>query len=81
MRDWPLALCDASTVNQDDLLPGDVVYRDYAVENMQVHYSPGQKWYYIRDQEPTEAWVFVQSSSMKANAGTCFENAKYMRIF
>jgi len=69
VRDWPLALCDASTVDPENVQPGDLVYGDYVVENCQVHESPSQKWYYLRDQGPEEAWVFVQSDSASLRPG------------
>ena len=69
VRDWPLALCDASTVDPKDVQPGDLVYGNYVVENCQVHESPSQKWYYLRDQGPEEAWVFVQSDSVSSRPG------------
>ena len=69
VRDWPLALCDVSTVDPDDIQPGDLVYGDYVVENCQLHQSGGQKWYYLRDQGPEEAWVFVQSDSLGSRLG------------
>ena len=69
VRDWPLALCDASTVDSDDIEPGDLVYGDYVVENCQLYRSVGQKWYYLRDQGPEEAWVFVQSDSLGSRPG------------
>lgn len=71
VRDWPLAICDPSTVALRDLHPGDLVYDDYVVENQQLHYADDQKWYYLSDQAPDEAWVFVQSDTgtTKAKAG------------
>lgn len=63
LRDWPLALCDMSTVEIDDIQAGDLVHSDFVIENCQVHYNRNQKWYYITDQQPNEAWVFMQSDS------------------
>ena len=63
LRDWPLALCDASTVDPNLVEPSDLVYDDYVVENCQTYDAPEQEWYYIRDQSPSEAWVFLQSDS------------------
>ena len=64
MRDWPLALCDATTVTaENDFEPADLVYADYVVENCQVYYRKEQKWYYLRDQVPSEALVFRQTDS------------------
>lgn len=68
VKDWPLALCDPRTVKLGDLEAADLVYTDYVVENRQIYHKPGQKWYYISDQRPDEAWIFRQSDS-KIGAG------------
>jgi hypothetical protein len=39
------------------------VYPDYVVENRQVYHSTNFDWFYISDQQPHEAWVFLQSDS------------------
>lgn len=66
LRDWPLALCDISTVDLDDIHPGDLVHPNFVIENCQVNYNPKQKWHYISGQLPSEAWVFLQSDSKDA---------------
>ena len=67
VRDWPLALCDRSTVDlAKDVKATDLVFAKYAVENFQLHYSRYHKWYYLSDQQPWEAWIFLQSDSADA---------------
>jgi len=64
VRDWPLALCDARTVESStDFEAADLVYAEYVVENRQIYRSDRHKWYYISDQQPNEMWVFMQSDS------------------
>jgi hypothetical protein len=64
VKDWPLALCSAKTVNPiEDLEPCDLVYPDYVVENMQIYHTDQQKWFYVSDQMPNEAWVFLQADT------------------
>lgn len=64
VKDWPLALCSPRTVKPDrDFEPCDLVYPDYAVENRQVYHSTDYDWFYISDQQPHEAWVFLQSDT------------------
>ncbi|CAD6584202.1 MAG: hypothetical protein ASARMPRED_001627 [Alectoria sarmentosa] len=59
VRDWPLGLCDASTVNfNEDTMASDIVFPDHYTENVQVHHDPQHKWYYLSDQKPDEALVF-----------------------
>jgi hypothetical protein len=64
LKDWPLTVCDATTVNSEkDLVASDQVFPRHVVENIQVHFNPEQKWYYLRDQWPDELWVFKQGGS------------------
>lgn len=63
VQDWPLCICHPDSVDPSDLHPGDLVYDDYVIENMQLHYADGQKWYYLSEQSADEAWVFIQSDS------------------
>lgn len=61
-------MCDPGTINpKTDLEPCDLVYADYVVENRQLYYSNTQQWFYLSDQMPNEAWVFLQSDT---DAGT-----------
>jgi hypothetical protein len=71
VRDWPLALCDMRTVDPEaDFEPADLVYAQYVVENRQVYHAERQRWYYLSNQQPDEAWVFVQSDSHGGGIGT-----------
>lgn len=64
VRDWPLAMCIPETVDTSrDLEPCDLVYPDYVVENQQVYFSEKLEWYFLSDQQPNEAWVFLQSDT------------------
>jgi hypothetical protein len=60
IRDWPLALCDPRSVDTSELQARDTVRRDSYIETYQMHWNQNQKWYYVRDQMPNEAWVFLQ---------------------
>ncbi|KAM0802209.1 putative CmcJ-like methyltransferase [Usnea florida] len=63
LRDWPLALCDAASVREQDLVAADAVFEAKVTENMQVHYDAAHRWYYLADQEPSELLVFRQAES------------------
>ena len=63
LRDWPLALCDAASVQANDLTPADVVFDTKVTENTQVHHDAAHKWYYLEDQDPSELLVFRQADS------------------
>jgi hypothetical protein len=73
--DWPLAICDAETVDyENDTMVGDVVDRDAVFENTQVHYNPEQKWYYLANQIPSELLIFKNADSESkfgASPGKC----------
>lgn len=62
LDDWPLCVCDVSTVDVEaDLVPSDQVFPQHVVENIQVHHDPNQKWYYLSKQRDDEIWIFCQS--------------------
>ncbi|KAF7512943.1 hypothetical protein GJ744_012046 [Endocarpon pusillum] len=64
VRDWPLTVCDANTVDsKKDLQPRDLVGLDRISETYQVHYSPTQTWFYMSNQMPNEVWLFLQADS------------------
>jgi len=68
LRDWPLCVCDSSTVgHEDDLQVADVVSRDRVSENYQLHHSERQQWYFIKDQMPREFLIFRSSDTEKPN--------------
>jgi len=64
LNDWPIMLCDASTVDKDrDITAADLIYSDHAAENMQVRYRPEYKWYFLSSQTTSEVLVFKQTDS------------------
>jgi hypothetical protein len=68
--DWPLALCDGSTVDfENDTMAGDIVDKDAVFENTQVHFNPKQKWYYLPDQMPGELLIFKNADSQEESGG------------
>ena len=64
LEDWPLALCDASTLDTDlDLQPADMVMRAGYTESCRVYHNPNQKWYYLNKQLDSEVLLFRQYDS------------------
>lgn len=51
-------------------MAGDVVDRDAAFENTQVHFNPEQKWYYLPDQMPDEVLIFKNADSEEQKGGS-----------
>jgi len=64
LYDWPLAVCDASTVDTtNDFTSHDVVYSTKARENIMVFHNEKQKWYYLSGQKPSELLLFRQADT------------------
>ncbi|KAK0747422.1 putative CmcJ-like methyltransferase [Apiosordaria backusii] len=62
--DWPLALCDYTTIDQEnDLLLNDAIRRDTISENSLMHFNAAHKWYYLKDQGINDLLVFRNSDS------------------
>jgi hypothetical protein len=55
LRDSPLAVCDASTVSCEDLVPSDLIYPHRVGETYQVTYSAAHRWFYVPEMEADEA--------------------------
>jgi hypothetical protein len=79
VEDSPLALCDARTFSDDDLIASDLVYPHLRGETSSVEYKPGHRWYYFSDMQPDEALLIrVHDSANDGRARlsfhTSFEN-------
>jgi hypothetical protein len=55
LQDAPLALCDARTVDEHDLVAADLVYKDRVGETYSVTYNPAHRWYYAPELRRDEA--------------------------
>jgi hypothetical protein len=51
----PLALCDALSIDSNDLVPVDLVYRDKVGEVYRFTYNPKHRWFYFPRLERNEA--------------------------
>ncbi|KAH9883002.1 hypothetical protein J1614_000368, partial [Plenodomus biglobosus] len=60
---WPLALCDATTVSPTDLIPTSFITPNYVGEMYNVMYHPDHTWYYLSQQEPDEVLLFKIADS------------------
>ncbi|MEC7490172.1 MAG: CmcJ/NvfI family oxidoreductase [Pseudomonadota bacterium] len=54
----PLAICDARTLTQGDLVVSERRYPDRIGQTYQIAYSPDQEWYYFPKMTRNEAVVF-----------------------
>jgi hypothetical protein len=51
----PLAVCDARSIAQQDLIASDLVYKDWTGETYAVAFNPRHRWYWYPRQAPYEA--------------------------
>jgi hypothetical protein len=55
LTDAPLAVCDAGSVADGDLVPQDLIYRDRTGEIYGLTYNPAHRWYYAPAMRADEA--------------------------
>ena len=67
LTDWPLAVCDATSVDSSDLIAADIVTRTGYTENNLVYFSPRHKWYYLSGHMPSELMIFRQADTRVAS--------------
>lgn len=58
LRDSPLAICDASSVEMRDLLAADLIYPNRTGQIYYVAHNPAHRWYYASDMRKDEVWLF-----------------------
>jgi hypothetical protein len=77
--DSPLALCDAQSFTDADLIASDLVYPHVRGETSSVEFNPEHRWYYFSEQQPDEVILIrVHDSADDGRARlsfhTSFEN-------
>jgi hypothetical protein len=75
----PLAVCDARTIDPADLLPSDLVYRDWVGETYSVAFNSRHRWYWYPQQATTEATLLkiydsATDGRARLTAHTAFDN-------
>jgi hypothetical protein len=76
VQDSPLALCDARSFSDDDLIASDLVYPHVRGETSSVEYRPGHRWYYFSDMQPDEALLIrVHDSADDGRARLSFHTS------
>jgi hypothetical protein len=74
--DSPLALCDARSFTNDDLIASDLVYPHVRGETSSVEYKPGHRWYYFSEQQPDEVVLIrVHDSANDGRARLSFHTS------
>jgi len=77
--DSPLALCDAQSFTDDDLIASDLVYQNVRGETSSVEFKPGHRWHYFSEQQPDEVILIrvhdsADDGRAKLSFHTSFEN-------
>jgi hypothetical protein len=77
--DSPLALCDAQSFTDDDLIASDLVYAHVRGETSRVAFNPAHRWYYFSEMQTDEVlFIRVHDSADDGRARlsfhTSFEN-------
>jgi hypothetical protein len=63
VRDCPLAICDASSVEDRDLLTADLRYPTRTGQIYYVTFNAAHRWYYASDMRSDEVWIFKNYDS------------------
>jgi hypothetical protein len=63
LRDCPLAICDASSLDERDLIAADLLYPNRTGQIYYVTFNDAHRWYYASDMRTDEAWIFKNYDS------------------
>jgi hypothetical protein len=79
LRDAPLAICDATSVDFADFVPSDLVYRDRTGETYRLRYNPSHRWFYVPEMGVDEAVLIkcydsAEDGTARFTAHTAFED-------
>jgi hypothetical protein len=55
LEDAPLAVCDATSIAPEDLVPSDLVYQHRVGETYSVTFNPSHRWFYVPRMQRDEA--------------------------
>lgn len=63
-RDWPLAVCDYTSVNaRGDLEETDIIHKTWVGESGRIYHNSTHRWYYLDQQEVDDVVVFRNTDS------------------
>jgi len=65
LYDAPLAVCDAASVADGDLVPQDLIYRDRKGEIYGLTFNPAHRWYYAPAMQADEALLLKCFDSLQ----------------
>lgn len=62
---WPLAICDAQSLDERDLVVTERRYQNRTGQTYAIHYNPNQYWYWFPRMRRDEALVFKVYESLR----------------
>jgi hypothetical protein len=65
VESWPLAIADAQSLKQDDMIVTERHYRDRVGQTYAISYDPGHRWFWFPRMRPDEVLVFKTYESAK----------------
>ncbi|KXH66562.1 hypothetical protein CSAL01_10736 [Colletotrichum salicis] len=74
VRRDPLAVADGTTVAEEDLVPGAIIYPRHRAETWTIKPNPAHRWYFLDGQRPDEALFikcFDSDTSVVRRAAHC----------
>ncbi|KAK1496604.1 hypothetical protein CTAM01_08242 [Colletotrichum tamarilloi] len=74
VRRDPLAVADGTTVAEEDLVPGAIIYPRHRAETWTIKPNPAHRWYFLDGQKPDEALFikcFDSDTSVVRRAAHC----------
>ncbi|EXJ74854.1 uncharacterized protein A1O5_01550 [Cladophialophora psammophila CBS 110553] len=78
IRDYPLAMCDGSTVFPSDMVEADHVRRHYTGSTMYLQHNERHKFFYMSRQTKDEVLIFKNFDSAETIAATCAPHASFL---
>lgn len=69
LEDQPLALCDARSIDPEDLVPSDLIYRDKVGETYSLLRNAGHRWFYFPRMAEDEVIVLKNYDSDAESMG------------
>ena len=79
VRDAPIALCDATSIDPQDLVASDLIFRHRVGETYAVTFNPAHRWYYVPEMTPNEALLIkcfdsAEDGRARFTAHTAFDD-------
>ncbi len=79
VRDAPIALCDATSLDPKDLVASDLVFRHRVGETYSVTFNPAHRWFYLPEMTPDEALLIkcfdsAEDGRARFTAHTAFDD-------